>query len=730
MSFLNAALLGGMAAAGIPVVIHLLHRHRFEKVRWGAMHLLERVLRENQRRLKLQQLLLLLVRMAIPLLLALAMARPVWQAGRSLLGGGKTSTVVLLDNSYSMEAGRTGATAFGLAKEEAVRLLGALPRGSDMQVVLMGQGGGTLFERPSFDAGYTAEALRGLDAGYGTATVPAALEFASGVMGQMHEASRQVVVFTDFQRVSFTAPEAPALSRALERLRSGEQPAEVVFFDVGQDVHDNLAVEALEYSRLMVGVGQKLAFKAHVRNFGDTPRSDLPVYFRVDGEEKAAAQVTLGAHQSGQVNFNHTFSTAGSHVVEVSITGDSLAADNVWMASIPVRDRLPVLLVNGEPSAQPLRGETDFAEIGLQPFSAGRVAQADLLGTRVIPAEQLDAKRLSECAVVVLANVARLTEVQVRALEGFVSDGGGLMIWPGSRVDVAWYRKVLFNGGAGLLPQAYDAVQGDTKEGGRTVALAAQRFEHPALDFFNDPRNGSLAEGAVRLWMSFAENPAEAAPSRTIARLETGAPFLVEKAFGTGRVVAACTALDADWGNLPMRPFYVPLLQRLTVDLASGVETERNLEVGQRLVALLPAGAAEKKVRIGTPGGGSLELTAQRRGGRAMVEYGGTQRPGLYTVEAPDGGKTHFVVNAARRESDLQRLASREIERFGGENHVAVVRDGTQYQDLERQRRFGRELWQPILVAVLVLLLGELWLQQRFTRPAMAAKKPVEGRSR
>ena len=184
MTFLNLALLGGLAALAIPIIIHLFHKSRFVVVKWGAMHLLEAVIRTNQRRIRIEQLILLAIRCAIPALLALAMARPVWQGAQRLLGDAKTSTVVLLDNSYSMEAGRAGLSNFSLARDEAGRVIGDLKRGSDASVVLMGEGGAGLIDEPTYDTARLTQALSKLDAGFGTATVPSALDYAANVFGQ------------------------------------------------------------------------------------------------------------------------------------------------------------------------------------------------------------------------------------------------------------------------------------------------------------------------------------------------------------------------------------------------------------------------------------------------------------------------------------------------------------------------------------------------------------------
>jgi len=718
MSFLNIALLGGILALAIPIVIHLFHKSRFQILKWGAMHLLEAVIRKNQRRIKIEQIILLLIRASIPAILALCMARPVWKGMRKLVGEARTSTVVLLDNSYSMAASRAGTSNFSLAKDEAARLLNELPRGSDAQVVLMGEGGAPLLEEPTYDLARLTSALKGLEATYGAATVPAGLDFAANVFGQMHESTRNLVVMTDFQRISFEATEDAEVGQMLDRLRKLPIPPEITFFDVGSEVKDNVVIESLDFSRLMVGVGQKIQIRANLRNFGDAPYPDLRVYFKADGKERSMAQIRLGAHEKGQVLFTHVFETAGSHVVEVVADADPLKADNSFLASIPVRDKIPVLLVNGDPSPEPLKGETDFAEIALQPYSStGRVALADLIATKVVRTENLDAAAINSSAVVLLANVRQLDGAQFRALVEFVRNGGGLLIFPGSRVDASWWNTTMFQDGKGLLPLAYGPLGGDLKESAPSVGIVSQRFDHPALDLFNDPRNGTVSDAAVKMWYKLKEpTVASANAPAVLARLTSGDPFLAEKVFGEGRVIECATPCNAAWSNLPMRPFYLPLMQRLAIYLASTVFPPRNLEVSKPLVAFLPPGAAGKKASLILPNGTTTDLPIVKKGERGVVEYARTQEPGLYTLNAPGGIATHFVVNTSRRESDLSKLTDNEIADFAKSHGVAVVHTGAEYKQLDRNRRYGSEFWRPLLWLLLGLLFAELFLQQRFAR--------------
>jgi hypothetical protein len=716
VNFLNIALLGGIAALSIPIIIHLFHRSRFKVVKWGAMHLLEAVLRTNQRRVQIEQWILLAIRCAIPVLLALAMARPLWKGARSLIGDAKTSTIVLLDNSYSMEAGRAGSSSYGIAKDETQRLINELRPGSEVHVVLMGEGGRGLLDTPTYDLSRVTQALTKTSAGYGTARVPAALDFAAGTFEKMHESTRRLVVLTDFQRVSFPATEDKLLGRALERLKLQPVSPNITFWDVGQDVKENVAIESLDFSRLMIGVGQKIQIRANLRNFGDANHQDLRVTLKVDGKDKAASQVALGPRAKAQVLFTQAFDAAGSHVVEVSTEPDVLAADNNFLASIAVRDRVPVLLVDGVPGTGPddIKAETGYLKIALSPFAAGRVELSDLIDARTVPVDGLTAKQLADMAVVVLANVRSLSAEQLKVLEDFVNNGGGLLIFPGDRTDTTWWNGAF----AKLAPLPLGGVSGELKEGAPGVGVTSQRFENPALELFNDPRNGSMTEAAVKVWFKMRPPASTGGPLDPVvlARLESGDPFLAEKVFGQGRVISCATAADADWSNLPARPFYLPLVQRLCVYLASTVYPPRNLEVGQQLVSFLPATAVGKKAVLTGPDGAPQEVPVVKKGERGVVEFGPVYNPGLYTLTPPASPPLHYVFNADRKESDLARLSEGDVAELSKTHGVPVVRSAAEYRQIEHAQRFGQELWKWALLGLLLFIFLELLLEQRFAR--------------
>ncbi len=95
------------------------------------MRYLKLTIRRNRRRIQIEQLLLLLLRIALPILLFLFLARPVLNpTGLEgwLVGGGRSSQVVLVDDSLSMGYASGGPPAFHRAREVAGAVLSAAAR--------------------------------------------------------------------------------------------------------------------------------------------------------------------------------------------------------------------------------------------------------------------------------------------------------------------------------------------------------------------------------------------------------------------------------------------------------------------------------------------------------------------------------------------------------------------------------------------------------------------------
>lgn len=714
MTFLNPALIFGAVAVLIPLVIHILNRSRFRTVDWGAMHLLESVLQVNHKRFRLDQLILLLVRCAIPVLLAFCLARPIWSGARSLEGNAPASIVILLDNSYSMDVVEPTGTRFQDALDAATKIVEASARGSEIAVFQTGGLPRQLFDRPIFDADAVVRKLKQVPSGLGASQFQDALNEALATLAAMSHARRELLIISDFQSSDWKAIDAATIQDQIAAL---DIKPEVTLLQIGDSVSDNVSIDSLTFPQRALGVQQQLDLRVNVRSHGLATTETARLGLYIDGQEEAVTQVNLTVNGTSQAYFPCQFKTPGSHLIEVKLTADdSLATDNRYAAAVTVWDRLHVLLVDGAPSQQPLQGETDYLSIALTPLTFGRLKLADLVDSRTITAQQLDQTALDQARVVVLANVVRLNSEQLELLSNFVQNGGALLVSAGNQLDLAWYREKFFADGKGLLPLPFHAPQGVVNGTEGVRRIVSQRFDHPALTFFNDRANGDLSTAEIQTWCPLDERTAPGDQRLVLARLDNGEPLLVEHPFGTGVVVQFATSCDADWTNFPLRPVFVPFMQQLVTTLAARISPPRNILTGTPAVALLDATEEEVSISVQTPDGSLRSLKTTPQGNRQLARFDETQRPGVYVMSTPAESVIHFAAEASRDESDLTILNADQLNRLADDMGASIISSAQSYLEQDRLRRHGREIWQFALAAVLCFLFLELVLQQRFAQ--------------
>ena len=714
MTVLNGILLAGAAAFVIPLLIHLLNRRRVSVVKWGAMHLLEAVIKQKKRNIKIEQWLLLAVRIALPIILALCLARPVLSALSSLPGFGKSSLVIVLDDSFSMRAPASGGSPMEQARQAIQRMTDELPRGSDVQVVLAG---GT--PRPLMDQSTTAldlvpKSLADQPSLSGPLSANDAFQAAASALNKAANGAREVVFMSDFQQSDWKAFADGAAVPALESMLKQEPKPMLTFFRLNNDITENLSIASLELSALVAAEGQPVGARVRVKNHGKRLWQDVALHLEADGTRLRTTRITVPAEGEVTLSLTHAFDTVGDHSLGVRLEGDTFADDNAAQAVVHVRRQINVLLVDGHPGNEPLSGAVDFLELALSPNMAAAAGSKDLLLTTKVEQKRLRKDDLNRKEVVILADVDRLQGGQLNEVEKFVKEGGGLLVFAGPTCDISTYNRDLFHNGDGLYPAKIKGY-GSISPGENPAHILVQRFTHPAVTYFNDVRGGRLQDAEFRNWFQFEPAGGDV---KTVLSLDRGVPLFLEKAYGKGRVIAAATTANSEWTNLPLQMVFVPLLQRMVSHLATQSGSASAQYVGQPVRFGLKDGKGDEVFEMTDPAGKTSEVKAHKENNGVVVESPATREPGLYTVKAKGEPESrHFAFNVNPAESDLRPMAASDVQKVAQRYEAPVVENFEAYQRVDRSRRHGTELWQPFLLALLALLFIEVLLQQRIARP-------------
>jgi hypothetical protein len=561
VNLINAGFLAAAAAIAVPILIHLLMRPRARQVSIGTLRFLKLALKETTRRRKIRRWLLLALRMAAILLLALLFARPYLT---SFSGPGKDrEVIVLIDQSGSMAATSAGQTLFSQAQAAAEKILGELPEGTKAHLAYFDDRGAAPCSEARVDS-KRWPGFAGTDFGQ-------ALCWARDILVTSARQHRKVYLLTDLQRTGQHAP-----------CKDFPAGVEVEVVELGSPLASNLAVENVEASQPTIRNQEPIILRARVSNAGVMPAHDVQVRLHLEGSGARPADqsktITIAPAASAEIDFSVPINLPGLYQGSVEVAADDgFPADNRRYLAFEARSADRLLLVDGEPGSSVYGNETYYLEMALRLALPGKSsAMTPYEPERLVLEGGTHLPELGPYRVVVLCNVAGPGENDLAQLRAFVNWGGRLLIFTGGKSQPAGYVPFVQ---AGLLPGAV--------EGASDVGLF--RFqtwdkEHPIFRPFDDPQQGDLRRVTFRK-ITRVKPTAEA---KILAADSNGHPLILEKPLGRGKVLLFASAADRDWGDWPQSRLYVPLVLQIF-----GYLTER-LPENQRIHAEIAGPGTDK----------------------------------------------------------------------------------------------------------------------------------------
>lgn len=706
MNFLYPAMLGALAAVAIPIGIHLLNKFRVRVIDWAAMKFLADSLRKNERRLKIEDLILLILRCLLFALLALAFARPVWQAlADGASGGGTVAAVVVLDNSASMQETTGASTRFDEARQAARQWLDSLDVDSLVSLSLVSSRTDPVVPNPVPDLGLVKrelEAARPSDRGTDLAQ---GIRQAFATLAPLAGRPREIRVFTDSQTSGWDN------LAEIRRLAAQNPGITLVPVPVGQGAN-NLAVTGMSIAGGVAAAGLPLRVRVDVANFGDAPAQNVRVSLTSDRGpsvgETTIPEIPAGGAQP--VEMTLSFADSGPHLLSATIPPDALKVDNERTIAVNVIKTVNVLIVEGGEAGTVADRDGYFLANALVPVSMDKSLRYFLGLTFAKPAA-LDDTVLAEADIVFLCNTAALTVPASKALSDYVQAGGKLVVFPGPLSDpAAWRSSADFWNLLPAEPGPLQTVNGATS----AASWQSADFEHPVTALWNDPAQGSL--GAVRTlkYLPLTLRPAAAGGSapQVIVRHADGQPAAAEWAVGAGRVVLFDTGAVPEMTNFPLHPAFVPFVQRLLGHLTRSREARLALAPGESFRAVVDRSLRGREFSVRLPDGTRRAVgRVEPEGEEDVIRFGDTQAVGGFEIFAGSDERpiAAFAVQLDPAESDLRPLDAAELASLAQAPEEAK-------SDAAPRLVVTREFWPLIIAIVAALAVVEMALAFRFSR--------------
>jgi aerotolerance regulator-like protein len=776
--FLNPALLWGLLLVSAPIIIHLLNKRRFDVHHWAAMDFLLDADVQNRRRLRIEDLLLLLLRALVIAAAVFLVARPVVEG----FGGKEESErTIVIDDSFSMEHRPAGISSLERARETAVfEVQEAIASGTRVSVrrgtkpmeevgAVAGKvsdegrqsavdsrqqefgssGSGSSnpqspirnpqSEDPSISASRLLSALRTLPAADGALKFAEVLNAEAERIEQSHSAEIHAVhLITDFRRSDWLESGGrlrPRIEEALARLaKAGKDRIRLRLTNVAGSGRENTAVTRVAVDAAQPVAGVPVSVLVEVRNFGLEERRGLSGEIEIGDPASPSHRIPLpmfpavppGGTSSVEVQF--VFPAPGEYPLSARIDEDRLPRDDRAFAVVVVRSALSVLVTDGDPGADRFGGEAGFLAAALAPRGGLPTGLAPEVVSRNPSAADLKGRD-----VALLLNCAEFSEAERDALDRFVRAGGGAAFFLGNKVRPDRYKEVLGDGG--LFP-AVLAEQVESPVGGTRIDFG--NMAHPTLAAYRGMRDASVERITVARYFGLQAAPGAEAAATYADGPRT--PAILERPLGAGRTALFNLSADRDWTDWPTDPSYPVLLQEWIRHLAPRRGEARAIRVGEALafpekegegtvapstspsVASSPAPSAGPSA--GEPGSHEGPGVIDPRGNRwpatldgGTVRFDRTEIAGMYrAAQASESaeGQRWFAVNRAVEESDLAPATEGELRGVLTASGISISFADSSKGEASEQRE--GDIWRWLALSAAFLLLSELALAYWFGR--------------
>jgi len=726
MSFLHPEFFWLIPLVAAPLIIHLLTRLRYRRVRWAAIDFLLNNQTKAVRRARLQQILLMILRTLILAAALMALLEPILRGGIGRLLGGGNKLVILLDGSASMSSATANGTCFERGKRAALNALAGFPRGAAAAFGLMAGECRIASREPLRDLRAVSSAIEAARLTDGAADVPQAIAAAAETL-QRSGGGGVIWILTDTQATDWRPADSGAWEAAQKALELAGKP-EIVVTRLERSAGVNFSFAGISLSPPIPTEGDAPRLTATVQLNAErrTPNAEsaLPqpgalanVTLFFDGERVDSASVNF--HEAGRADcvFNLPALKAGAHSGYVQLDPDVIPADNRCYFTLSTEDRVPVLVVEGAPAARPDNAASHFLSLALRPTEAEAGYRSPFL-PKVVAADALSDILLQPFEAVFLADVPSLSDPARRRLDEYVQAGGLLVIFPGGHTVPAEWT-------AGKFPRIPLQPFRDFP--------ADQRAKVPWASQQNPLTQTLPLEGLNRLLISrlFPIEPAPASTEKLAAQAlmstDSGQPFLVVQQNGKGRIFLFAVSAQLDFSNLPLMPFFPPTVHRLVLNHL----IEKGMATSHRAFTPLIVPVRAEWPRILTPDGRVEPLTPMKSD-PDKVSFEDTGVAGFYRLTAApagsvppkdEGGPIVGTINVPPEESSMELIPEAVIGNLLRGSRVTTMAANGDLAATGREASVGT--WSfPFAVMALCAILGAVILAWAIDRPAPA--RPAE----
>tara|TARA_Y100000590_G_scaffold239349_1_gene269198 strand:+ start:74 stop:2128 length:2055 start_codon:yes stop_codon:yes gene_type:complete len=671
MNLLYPSLLWAFVAILIPIIIHFFTLLRLKKVEFSTVKFIRRLETSSIRKVKIQQLLLLLLRILAITALVIMFARPVTKGLTQgwLAEDQRTKLIAVIDNSASMNAKIDNETLLERSKFGLISLLPVFHDKTDLTIVQ------TCPQKTIYHGSPHSPNIKQL-----INRIEASYEFDNVwnlidsliTKPTFDEFVKECIVFSDFMY----KPDSTFLDKDFQ------DDWKFYFINPGE-IYDNVGIHSVSSINRLKTPNELIKLNVGVSNSGNLSRPNVPVELFFDNNRVGQVVAEFKSGSKKEFIFQAYPGKKGIVDAVMTLPEDDYNADNNWYVSMPVMEEIKCGIIA---SAQ---DELTILEMLFR--SIDPTSQFLFIESRLQP--KINRLFIDEFDVVVIHNPEIISDEAIGILDSYLKNGGGLIWFQGNKSIDSFNVNLTTHIGFPFVKELKKIENGFFKID----------YERSDSDLISNMQVRNIHKELPEVFSYMVTN---SNPKHKIhLLLNTGDPFFLEFSRGTGNIFYFSSLLDLRWNDLPVRGFLVPLFYRILILAGTDQINTSPVEVGSTKWISVSQNYIHRSWELESPSGQKTLIVPDFN--REGILISNTSELGVYRVFSDGLLFTSFPTRLNQNEYLNDSLLKEDFNQFISSNNIKLLYMNKSLEDVFLKIRRGKALWKTFLLIALTILLLE-----------------------
>ena len=710
MNFLNPAALIALFAVSIPILIHLLNLRKLKKIDFSTLMFLKEIQKSKMRRIKLKQLLLLALRIGIITLLVLTFAKPVYE-GYSFNNdaGGKSTVLIFIDDSFSMDASDVSGQYFSQAKNSVKEILNNYKESDEIILIPSSFTGYKNSIGINGDKKEITDSLEQLKLSNKPFYFNDALIKAGQILDNSINPNKDVFVISDFQRINGGVS-------ASEIKTENYEDVNFILINTGERTSVNLSLDSFKVNTKIPAKFGNIRVSVNLSNHSPDPVSGISLKLFLNDKLTEETSADVSANSSNRKEFSFTAEKAGDLHGFIELSGNSLQndefdQDNRIYFDVFIPEKINVGMIGNSNEFRFINTVLNSA----QDLSGDNAENNDNELFEINLSDRLDESIFSN-DVLLISSGNNYSDRESELLSEFLSAGKGIFIFPNEYTDIQNFNSEISS--KLYIPQIGSF--NTDENANKNLKFGKIDFENPIMSeiFRNNQLNitsdSFLDSPGIKKFYELLLND----KSIPVIMLSDGKPFITETELPKGKMLLSAVSGETGFSDFPLNNIFPPLIIRSIFFLNSDFGFSNENYIGASNI--IPVKGLNNIFSITTPENNTIELNTELSGSSNdfyILPYTETAKDkGLYLLKDSSGNQFGVSLNIDSRESDPGRMDDEEIVKYFNNAGIAdaeIISNTNEISVLINNKRTGTSLWKFFLIAALILLAAEIFYSKK-----------------